>query len=385
MAAVAAMVLLAPSGQALADPGESPAPFIWGLKASGGGRYDDVRMCIATDPGVKGGAAAVAEQPRPKKRTRRRVLQAGGALLAAGALAGGGYVIYGRQQRFGREAQKTIMDHRVKLPAASPAMVIAQGPSPKANVRAVLQRMGGMKLLVKPSDTVLVKPNIGWDRRPKNAANTQPEVVAELVRACRDAGARKVIVCDCPVSKARKSFKRSGILAAAHEAGAKVIMPEQSRYLTVKISDRLGTWEVLEPFFEATKIINVPVAKHHALIGFSGGMKNWFGITTKLRMILHNDLQRSIAELGALMRPTLTVLDASLVLMRNGPQGGSLADVKQVNTVAASVDPVAIDAWAVTQLGGEKKLPEYLGLAQGMGLGRTDYKALSPVEITAGT
>ena len=324
--------------------------------------------------------------PKPKRRTRRRVLQAGGALLAAGALAGGGYVLYGRQQRFGREAKMTIKDHRVQLPSTAPRMVIAHGANPVTNTRAVIQRMGGMKQFVTPQDVVLIKPNIGWNRRPAHAANTQPDVVAELVRACRGAGAKRVIVCDCPVSKARKSFKRSGILAAASAAGAQVIMPEESRYHTVKISERLGTWEVLEPFFEATKIINVPVAKHHVLVGFSGGMKNWFGITTKLRMILHNDLQRSIAELGALMRPTLTVLDASLVLMRNGPQGAGLADVKQVNTVAASVDPVAMDAWAVGLLGGKvKKLPEFLRLAQSMGLGRTDYRSLNPVEITTGS
>ena len=85
------------------------------------------------------------------------------------------------------------------------------------------------------------------------------------------------------------------------------------------------------------------------------------------------------------MRPTLTVTDASRVLMRNGPEGGSFADVKQLNTVAVGVDPIAMDAWAWSLVGAPRQeLPGYLGLGQTMGLGQVDYKALQPVEILTG-
>ena len=201
----------------------------------------------------------------------------------------------------------------------------------------------------------------------------------------REANAKRVIVTDCPVRKSRGAFERSGILKASLEAGAEVIIPEESSHRTVEISPRLGTWDVLEPFVQATKIINVPVAKHHRETEATGGMKNWIGITNKLRFLFHNDIDKSIAELAALMRPTLTIMDASRVLMRHGPQGGNVGDVKQLNTVAACFDPVAIDAWGCSLLGATPdKLPGFIGLAQKKGLGDPDFKRLSPVEIKTG-
>jgi uncharacterized protein (DUF362 family) len=319
----------------------------------------------------------------PKKRliTRRRLLRAGGALVATGAVAAGGFALYDQHIHFGRDALRTIPDHRVSLPASTPKFVIARGLDPRRNVSAAIEKLGGMGQFVTRSDVVLIKPNIGWNRTPIQAANTHPDIVAELVLACRAARARRVIVSDCPM-QASKSFTLSGIEKAALEAGAEVIRPEDSGYHTVRISERLGTWDLKEPFVIATKIINVPVAKHHGLSGVTGGMKNWIGITDKLRFTFHGDIHRSIAELAALMRPTLTVLDASRVLMANGPEGGSLADVKTVNTVAVGVDPVAVDAWASELLGlSGDSLPQFLRIAEEMGLGRADYRAINPVEI----
>jgi uncharacterized protein (DUF362 family) len=231
----------------------------------------------------------------------------------------------------------------------------------------------------------MLKPNVGWERVPEQAANTQPAVVAAVVRACREAGAARVMVSDCPVGDARRCFERSGILEAALDAGAEVVLPDNSRYVTVRLSDRLGTWDVLEPFVAAAKIVNVPAVKFHSATQLTGGMKNWIGITGKSRLTFHLDLQRTIAELAALMRPTLTILDATRVLMDHGPEGGNVADVKVVNTVAASIDPIAADAWACELLGaGPGELPEYVRLGERLRLGRTDYRNLQPVELVSG-
>ncbi|MFI5165933.1 MAG: DUF362 domain-containing protein [Thermoanaerobaculales bacterium] len=328
--------------------------------------------------------ATGTEQPvRHRLITRRRVLVGMGGVVGAGALGVGGFLLQDYLKRFGRRANTAILDHRVAVPAVTPRMVIARGPDPERNVRAAVERLGGMSRLLSPADIVVIKPNIGWDRTPEQGANTHPQVVAEVVRLCREVGCRRVIVCDCPISKSRPALERSGILRAATEAGAEVIAPEDSRYRTVEISKRLGMWDVLEPFVIATKVINVPTAKNHAGTGLSAGLKNWIGITGKQRLTFHTDLQRSIAELAALMRPTLTVLDASRVLMQHGPQGGSLADVKPVRTIAAGFDPVALDAFACSLLG-MTPLPESLRLAAGMGLGQLDYAGLAPVELAVG-
>jgi len=324
-------------------------------------------------------------KPRRRIFTRRRVLIGAGGLVGAMAVGTGGFLIWDRHKRFGREALSTIPDHRVKLPATAPRFVISRGASPAKNVRAVLLRFGGIGQFVKPGETVLIKPNIGWNRRADQAANTHPDVVAELVRACATVRPKRIIVSDCPIGSKKAPFRRSGILKAATDAGAEVIAPGEVGYHTVKLSERLGTWDVLEPFVTADKIINVPVAKNHGETWVTGGMKNWIGITDKMRITFHEDIDRSIAELAAIMRPTLTVMDASRVLMEHGPQGGSLADVKQVNTVAASVDEVALDAWACGLLGTPRgELPPYLVIGEKMGIGKVDFKALNPVEVVAG-
>ena len=332
-------------------------------------------------------ASPTTDEPPAKPRliTRRRVLLAAGGVVGTALLGAGGVLLYDERQRFGRDVEQSIGDHRVSLSTVIPRMVIAHGLDVARTVRAAIERMGGLQQLIAPSDVVLIKPNIGWMSTPEQGANTHPEVVAELVRLCRATNAKRVLVADCPVRKSRGAFERSGILAAASEAGAEVFIPEETRHVTVRISERLGTWDVIEPFVVATKIINVPVAKHHPLLGATAGMKNWIGITNRLRLVFHNDLHQSIAELAALMRPTLTVVDATRVLMANGPQGGSLDDVKSVQTVVASLDPVAADAWACEAVGvAPAALPHFLELTEGMGLGQRDYRALQPVEVMAG-
>ena len=326
-----------------------------------------------------------APPPAAGKRliTRRRVLAGVGGVMGAGVVGVGGVWAYDQAGRFGRSAERLVPDHRVRRSPLLPSMVIARGVDPALNVRAAVTKLGGMAELVGPDDIVVVKPNIGWDRTAAQGANTHPHVVSEVVRLCREARAGRVIVSDCPIGKSMRAFERSGILGAARDAGAEVIVPEESRYYRVQISERLGVWDILEPFVIATKVINVPVVKHHDLAGITGGLKNWIGITGKLRISFHGDLQRSIAELAALMRPTLTIMDASRVLMGNGPGGGSLDDVKPVHSIAAGTDPVALDAWAAGLFAGIE-LPDNLRIAEEMGLGRRDFASLSPVEVAGG-
>jgi uncharacterized protein (DUF362 family) len=350
-------------------------------------RNGTTRKCVAGASEAATAATAAAggastHAPRRGHTRRRVLLWAAGSVAGASALGVGTVFLTDRLKRFARHAERRIGDHRVDLPRAVPRMVIARGADPGTNVRAAIERLGGMAALVTAGDVVLIKPSLGWERTPEQAANTQPEVIAEVVRLCRTADARRVIVCDCPLARSRRAFEISGILAAAQAAGAEVLVPEESRYVTVRISERLGTWDVLEPFAIATKIINVPTVKHHGLTGVSCGLKNWFGITAKNRMMLHADLQRSIAELAAMMRPTLTIVDASRVLMEHGPAGGSFSDVKPVRTVAAGFDPVALDAWACTVLG--QPFPGNIAIAESMGLGRADFASLAPTELTTG-
>jgi uncharacterized protein (DUF362 family) len=111
----------------------------------------------------------------------------------------------------------------------------------------------------------------------------------------------------------------SGLREAAERAGARVLLPSEAGTQSVRVSASLGNWPVFKPLVEADKILNVPVAKHHGSSRVTAGMKNWFGITLHERARFHVALDQTIAELAALVRPSLTIVDATRVLMRNGP------------------------------------------------------------------
>ncbi len=285
--------------------------------------------------------------------------------------------------RSGEGPDRPFPDRRVTVGSAVPKLVIARGPDPATNVAAALERMGGLGPFIERDDVVLVKPNAGFGRTPVQGATTSPAVLTAVVRACQEAGAAQVIVAECPAYPATIAFSRSGIQAAAEQAGATFIAPTDSTYLNVQLPG-FGRWPVLEPFVMATKVINLPTAKHHARSRVTAGMKNWFGILGGQRGELHDRLDEAIVELAALMRPTLTIIDASRLLMRNGPSGGNLADVKAGDAIAVSQDPVAADGWAATQLEADVAKLAWLQQAAARGLGVADFTSLAPVEITTG-
>lgn len=252
--------------------------------------------------------------------------------------------------RSSRPAEKVVLnarrDHTVKASPELPEMAVIQGGEPAELARRALEELGGVRRFISRNDIVVLKPNIGWDRTPEQAANTNPELVAEMVRQCWSAGAKKVIVTDVSCNDARRCFQRSGIADAARREGAEVILPDPARFKTVDLGGQiLREWLVFEPFLNADKVINLPIAKHHSLTGTTLGMKNWYGILGGQRNQLHQHIHESLADLVDFMRPTLTVMDSYRVLLRNGPTGGNLEDVALKKTVIASTDPVALDAY----------------------------------------
>ena len=213
--------------------------------------------------------------------------------------------------------------------------------------RQAIEALGGMNRFVSKGHVVWVKPDIGWDRRPEQAATTNPDVVATLVEMSYQAGAKKVLVSDNPCNPARLCFPRSGIQQAAEKAGAEVIFLDERKFRKMSINGKvLKEWEVYQDIVEADRLINVPIAKNHNLCLATLGMKNLMGVIGGPRNRLHQDLGGTLVDLAAFLKPRLVVLDAIRVLTANGPVGGNLADVKRKDTVVAGVDQVAVDAWA---------------------------------------
>jgi len=317
-----------------------------------------------------------------RERTDRRaallkVARLGGAAVAA---AGAAVWLSSRSQREEPvpAAASGKRDFRVAPDSTLPQLVMAQGEDPRRLVRGVFDRLGGVRRFVARGDIVAIKPNMSWDRAPEQAANTNPDVVAETVRLCLEAGAREVILADAPVNEPHSAFERSGIGPAARAAGATVVLPERRRFREVDLhGEVLNVWPVLEPFLAANKVINIPVAKHHNLTGATLGIKNWYGVLGGPRTRLHQRIHESLADLAQFIRPTLTIVDAWRVLLRNGPSGGSLSDVEVRKTLVAGTDPVAVDACAAREFFGIEaaRLP-YLRRSSERGLGALDFERL---------
>ena len=275
-----------------------------------------------------------------------------------------------------------VRDYSVHLSEESPEMVIVRGKNPSQMTKAAIEGLGGIGKFISRGDRVVIKPNIGWNRVPAQAANTNPDIVRTVVELCYSAGAKEVVVTDVSCNDPRRCFQRSGIGTAAKAAGATVSLPVERKFRVLKIKGEvLDEWPVYRDFIEADKVINIPIAKHHNLCGATMALKNWYGIIGGHRSVLHQRIDESIVDLATFMKPTLTILDAYRILIANGPQGGNLSDVRETNTVAAGIDQVAIDAFGAGFFG---KKPEELGfikLASLRGIGRMDLSKVRTKEI----
>ncbi|UCG50592.1 MAG: DUF362 domain-containing protein [Candidatus Latescibacterota bacterium] len=266
-------------------------------------------------------------------------------------------------------------------PEESTILSIVRGDDVTLATTKALEPLGGMSSFVSRGDVVIVKPNIGWDRTPEQAANTNPHVVATLVRLAYDSGAKKVKVFDNTCNTARRCYKRSGIEEAARGAGADVFLVEERKFKTVDLGGEvLKEWLVYKDALEADKIINVPTLKHHTLARLTISMKNLMGLIGGARNLLHQKLDNSIVDLATFFKPTLTVLDAIRILTANGPQGGNLADVKIGNTIAASRDQVAIDAFGASLFGMTPDDFPHIREAHARGLGEKDLTKVKTIE-----
>lgn len=232
------------------------------------------------------------------------------------------------------QEQDTLPD-AVRVDNGEPAQLFNQ---------AILS-LGGMKQFISQGDIVVIKPNIGWARAPEYAANTNPDLVAEVVKSCYSAGAKEVKVFDRTCNEPRRCYSSSEIEEKAEKAGAEVSQIRRNRFSSIKLNQGkvLKEWEIYKDYLEADKVINIPIAKHHSLSHVTLGIKNLMGVMGGNRGSIHTGFDEKIADISSEILPTLTIIDAYRILTRNGPTGGNLADVKLQRSLIASSCMVTAD------------------------------------------
>ncbi len=323
------------------------------------------------------------------RREFAKRLGATGLAAAATGLGAWGLFDSRRGDRYFRDVLDadavTLPSFAVERPASAVTMAIARGTDPDGLVRAALGAMGGIEQFVQRGDVVLIKPNVAFDRPAALGATTHPDIFKAVARACRDAGAKQILVADNPINQPEGCFFKSGLTAAAGEIGADLILPRKSAFHPLKIDGEvLSTWPMFtEPFEKATKVIGIAPLKDHNLCSASMTMKNWYGLLGGRRNQFHQRIHGIVSDFPHMIKPTLVVLDATRMLMRNGPTGGSLGDVARGDTLVVGTDMVAVDTFGYGLLGRDPAKLEYLHRAESRALGSTKWKEQVWREVTA--
>jgi uncharacterized protein (DUF362 family) len=269
---------------------------------------------------------------------------------------------------------------------ASYDLVAIRGNEAEIMFEKGIASLGGMKAFVKPNQTVVVKPNIGWDALPEKGANTNPKLVAKIVEHCFRAGAKDVYVFDNTCDNPQKCYTNSGIEKAAKDAGAKMVTGKSDgmyQVVDIKNGKSLKTAKVHELILSCDVFINVPVLKHHESTGLSISMKNLMGVVLDRGYWHKNNLPQCIADFPTFRKPDLNIVDAYRVMKKNGPRGVSIEDTILLKAQIISADILAADAAAIKMFGLEPKDISYMLKAQEMGIGNMNLDKLNINRIKA--
>ncbi len=264
-------------------------------------------------------------------------------------------------------------------PAESAYVAVVRGSDPEAITMRALAAIGGIERFVKAGYDVIVKPNMcNAYNGPEYASTTNPQVMATVVKMCLGAGAKRVRVMDYPFAGSPQgAYHKSGIEEAIKAVGGEMEIMAPMGFVETAIPDGvdLKSWKIYKPVLEADLVINVPIAKHHGSARLTLAAKNLMGVIQD-RGQLHRNLGQRIADIASAVKPQLTIVDAVRILMANGPTGGNLADVKEMNTIIASHDFVAADAYATSLFDMKPEDISYIVNGAKMGLGTRDLASI---------
>jgi uncharacterized protein (DUF362 family) len=264
-------------------------------------------------------------------------------------------------------------------------LVAVKGGETDVMLQKGMEALGGIRAFVKKGQKIVIKPNIGWDVSPERAGDTNPKLMAEIVRQCRNAGASEVYVLDHTCDNWQRCYKNSGIESAVKDAGGKVAPAHTESYyheISIPNGKSLTKAKEHELILGADVFINVPVLKCHGGARLTITMKNLMGNVWDRSIWHRTDLHQCIADFATYRKPTLNIVDAYNVMKQNGPRGISVEDIVTMKSLLISTDMVAIDTAAAKLFGINPSDIRYIQLAADQKVGRMDLENLRIKRIT---
>lgn len=283
------------------------------------------------------------------------------------------------------EGLQAALSNRTLTVEEAPDLVAVMGGEPEAMLDKALETLGGIGNYVKKGQKVVIKPNIGWDRTPELAGNTNPDLIKALVKRCLGAGAEKVTVFDHTCDNWQKCYASSGIADAVKEAGGVIVPANDEQYykeVSIPGGVTLKKAKIHEALLEADVWFNVPILKNHGGAKLSCAMKNMMGIVWDRRYFHQQDLQQCIADICTWQKkPALHIVDAYRMMFQNGPQGRSAADVATLKSLIVSPNIIAADTASLAIFNQVEKLDmaavTHITKGEALHLGSTDLKKIN--------
>jgi len=253
---------------------------------------------------------------------------------------------------------------------------IVKGSNPDELVESAVGHLGGIGAIIKSGSTVVIKPNAGHYGGPESSVNTNPAVVAAVIRAVKKANPRKLILAESSAMgcNTMECLEVSGIKQAALEAGVDDVrdIKSESDLIRVNVKKPLSaikSYDFPKFLLDADHLVNVPVFKTHVSMVFTCAMKNLKGVVQdKAHHLMHTtNLAGAMMDLGELLQgKTFTIADLYRPMEGFGPHSGTPV---KFDCVLAGKDLVAVDATACRMVGLPVEKVDYFKAAREKGLG----------------
>lgn len=250
-------------------------------------------------------------------------------------------------------------------------------------MRLCLEPLGGIKSFVSPGQKVLLKPNLLTGFHPDRAVTTHPTFVKAATMICLEAGAQ-VQIGDSPgIGELAHVFRKCGMESLLKIPGVSLANFGDTKEFSEPDNVVGRKIRLAKAVADADVIITLPKLKTHSQMGFTGALKNQYGLIVgaekahyHYRLKDRNWLAELIIDINNIAKPALAIMDGIYAMEGMGPAGG---EPRHLGVMLASSDIVAVDTMACHLITlNTKTLPISVAAAK-RHFGATDFEQINVV------